>query len=219
MAGKPTIMHILDKLFPLKDAGLARIHVVVAQKFEADFKAALAGPYPVPVNIAGNGAWTIEEKLGAIGDMAFGASRVAAGEDFWVLAGDNVFDYELLPGRERFAALGKPVVYTHLAETVAETRLYNNVALDPDGRLLDFVEKPPCPTSRRFATCMYLFPYEVRHRLAEYLAAGNDADQAGNFIKWLAKRLDVYTLEGNGRWFDIGSIAELEIADAYFTNK
>jgi len=216
VAGRPTIMHILDRLFPLKEAGLTRIHVVVAQRFVADFETALAGPFPVPVVVDGNGAWTVKDKLGAIGDMAFGASQVAEGEAFWVLAGDNIFDYGLLPGWQRYVAMGESVVYTHLADTVEETTPYNNVTLSQEGRLLEFIEKPRRPEGRLFATCMYVFPHRVRRRLAEYLDAGNDPDKAGNFIKWLAKREDVFTLKGDGKWFDIGSVEELRVADEYF---
>jgi glucose-1-phosphate thymidylyltransferase len=217
VAGKAAIDHIMERLFELKEQGLSRVVVVSNSRFAADFQKHFGGAQPVEVQVVDNGAMSTADKLGAIGDMALGASYVAPGEDFFVLAGDNLFDFSLGPMAERFGAVGgHPVVLLYSAVDLEEVKLYNNLELDEDGRILDFVEKPSTPRSLHFATCIYLFSAGVRDALQGYLDQGLDPDKAGNFIKWLAKKQEVFTLDAEGRWFDVGSVAELEEAAAYF---
>ncbi len=214
VAGKAAIEHILERLFPLATAGLTRIVVVTTEKFAKDFRRALTGPYPLPVEVLSNGSKTADEKLGAVGDMAFGAQEMAAEAPFLVLAGDNLFDFDL---REVVAAFShQALVVLHRVKTLDEVRPYNNLRLDGTGRILTFVEKPVAPFSHQFATCIYLFPAHVRARLQEYLQSGKDPDKAGNFIRWLAQQEPVQTVEPAGTWFDIGSLAVLQQAEDHF---
>ncbi len=214
VAGKAAIEHILERLFPLADQGLTRIVVVTTEKFAEDFRQALSGPFPLPVDVVSNGTTTPDEKLGSIGDMVFGAEQMDGQTPFLVLAGDNLFDFDL---REVVAAFNnQALVVLHRAKTLEEVRPYNNLRLDGTGRILTFLEKPAVPFSHQFATCIYLFPAHVRTSLREYLQSGKDPDKAGNFIRWLAQQGPVQTVEPAGTWFDIGSEAVLRQAEAHF---
>ena len=214
VAGRPAVEWILEPLFSLAESGLTRIIVVTSERFAEDFRRTLTGPYPVPIEIVSNGVQTVKDKLGAIGDMMQGVSRVGISEPFWVLAGDNLFDFSLEEATLSFT--GKPTVVLHRTPSPVETREFNNVILGKNGEILDFIEKPVRPVSNLFATCIYLFPPYIRTRLEAYLTAGNDPDKAGHFIQWLAKEEAVYTVEPTGTWFDIGSEAELAEADTHF---
>jgi len=218
VAGMPVVEHIMRRVFGLAEQGLTGIIVVSNEKFADDFTRVLAGPYPVDVEVVNNGVMNLEEKLGAIGDMALGARHVPPGEDFFVLAGDNLFDFDLVPVWQAFEARGRtPMLLTRTRPRKEDTVKYNNVRLDEEGRLLEFVEKPEVPFTRRFATCVYLFPHRVVELLARYLGEGRDPDKAGYFIGWLGRQTPVYSVEPEGHWFDIGSLEEIEIADEYFT--
>jgi glucose-1-phosphate thymidylyltransferase len=216
---KSAISYVLDSLFAIREAGLARIVLVSNERFAADFRNALAGPFPVPIHVISNGAASEKEKRGAVGDMAVGAAAVRKGRPFLVLAGDNLFTLDLHEVLRRYEQVGgRPVIVLHRAPTVEETAKYNNLARTRDGRIRAFYEKPAKPWSRRFATCIYAFPAHVGARLDEFLAAGNDPDKAGNFVRWLAEVEPVYTCEPKGAWFDIGSLEEMRIAGEFFTN-
>ena len=216
VAGRPAVEWIFERLFALAKLGLTRIHVVTSERFAEDFRRTLCGPYPIPVEIVSNGVQTSEDKLGAVGDMMLGVSRVSVETPCWVLAGDNLFDFSLVEATRSFS--GKPLAVLYRTATAGETREFNNITLGDNGEILDFVEKPVQPVTSLFATCIYLFPPCIRKRLEAYLTAGNDPDKAGHFIQWLAKEEAVYTVEPAGTWFDIGSTAELAEADAYFAN-
>jgi glucose-1-phosphate thymidylyltransferase len=143
VAGKPAIERILERLFPLAERGLSRIVVVTTEKFAEDFRAALTGPYPVPVEVLSNGTKTEEEKLGAIGDMAFAARHLREDEPFFILAGDNLFDFDL--GKVVDAYTEFPLVVLHRVDRLEEVKAYNNLRLDGRGRILTFFEKPEKP--------------------------------------------------------------------------
>ena len=214
VAGKPAIIHILERLFPLAERGLERIVVVTNERFADDFRQALAGPFPAPVEVASNGALEPSERLGAIGDTYWGARLLSGTAPFFVLAGDNLFDFDL---REvEWAYSGQALVLLHRVNTLEEVKPYNNLRLDGTGRILTFLEKPEKPFSKVFATCIYLFPPHVRGRLKQYLDEGRDPDKAGNFIRWLSQQESVQTVAVEGTWFDIGSVATLQQAEDYF---
>jgi glucose-1-phosphate thymidylyltransferase len=217
VAGKPAVEHILERLFPLAERGLTRIVVVSSERFAEDFRFALTGPYPIPVEIFSNGTQRPEEKLGAIGDINFGARHVTPGVPFFVLAGDNLFDFRL--EEVLWAYEDKSLVVLHRVNTLEEVKPYNNLRLDGTGRILTFFEKPEKPFSKTFATCIYLFPPHVHDRLEEYLADGRDPDKAGDFIRWLSQHESVQTVVGDGTWFDIGTVAALAQAEAHFAGK
>ncbi len=217
VAGRPAVEHILERLFPLVEKGLTRIVVVSSEKFAEDFRFTLTGPYPIPVEICSNGTMKPDEKLGAIGDIHFGAKHVTPGVPFFVLAGDNLFDFSLEEVQRAYEE--KSLVVLHRVKTLEEVKPYNNLRLDGTGRILTFFEKPEKPFSKIFATCIYLFPPHVLNRLEEYLAEGRDPDKAGDFIRWLSQHESVQTVVGNGTWFDIGSVEALKQAEEYFVGK
>lgn len=220
IGGKPAIFHILERLFALREHGLTRVLVVSNERFAQDFREALAGPHPVPVDVVSNGVLALDDKLGAIGDMAVGSRAVSPGSPFWILAGDNLFDFDLSLMVESFERRDQaPHMLAIRLPRLEDTVLHNNLEVDQDGRLLRFEEKPARPFSTLVGTCMYLFPNSVATDLSMYLTAGKDPDKAGFFIKWLAKRQPVYTLEPPGTWFDVGSLEEIRAADAFFANK
>lgn len=221
VGGKSCMQRIVDKLIPLKEQGLSRILVVANSRFCEDFKQALAAmDLPFAADVIDNGVMDVNQKRGAVGDMAFAAEHLTPGEDFWVLAGDNLFEYELDQVWDYYLQGGrKPLVLLSETPDINEARLYNNLELDDKGIILDFQEKPANPWSRLFAVCIYTFPAQTRQALATYLGEGNNPDNAGSFIAWLARKTPTATIKPEGAWFDIGSVQELELAGKFFRDR
>lgn len=221
VAGHTCLDRILGRLRPLAGQGLRRVVVVTNSRFVDAFEDALRGvDLPFEAVVADNGVTAEGAKRGAVGDMAFGASHLAGDEDFWVLAGDNLFEFDLAQTWAEYLSLGRrPLVLLSEVATVAEAAKYNNLELGAEGKILRFVEKPREPWSRLFAVCVYTFPPRVAGALRDYLKAGENPDNAGSFIAWLAARTPVLTRRPEGAWFDIGSVEELEDARAFFAGR
>ncbi len=218
IAGQSCLDRILGCLRPLAGQGLRRVVVVTNSKFVDSFEAALRrADLPFEAVVADNGVTEEGGKRGAVGDMAFGAAHLGDDEDFWILAGDNVFEFDLQSVWREYQARGRrPLVLLSEVATVAEAAKYNNLELGENGKIIRFIEKPEAPWSRLFAVCVYVFPREVAGALQDYLKASENPDNAGSFIAWLADQTPVLTHHPVGAWFDIGSVQELEEARVFF---
>ena len=95
IGGRPAIEHVLDWLKPLGANGLDRAVIVSNSRFVADFRASLADrTWSFRVDVMDNGVKTEADKRGAVGDMAFGASRLSGEGPFLVVAGDNLCSFD-----------------------------------------------------------------------------------------------------------------------------
>ena len=211
VGGRPMLDWIADKLDEVPD--LREIHVVTNARYAPAFQE-WARNRP-GVSVHDDGTASNDDRLGAIGDVAFVLGRTDLGGDHLLaIAGDNLFDASLADyvawWREKGTASALAV---HDVGDRELARQYGVVELGPDERVLDFVEKPPEPPSTLAATATYIFHREHLPLVETYLAAGNPADQPGNFIAWLHRREPVYGYALPGAWHDIGTPEQLLEAD------
>ena len=189
------------------------VHVVTNSRFAKDFE-----DWALPkegVTVHDDGTSSNDDRLGAIGDVAFTLDRAAiVDDDVIVIAGDNLFDYDVQDYVEFWR--GKGVASAVAVRDVGDLRLasqYGIVALDADDRVIEFVEKPAEPASTLAATATYIYHREHLPLVARYLAEGNAPDQSGSFFEWLRAREPVYGFRFAGSWLDIGDTEQLLAAD------
>ena len=166
------------------------------------------------ISIHDDGTTSNENRLGAIGDIAFVADREEwEREDLLVIAGDNLFDFSLAEyvdfwhGKDGSAI----AVYEHPVRDLI--REYSVVELDQDDRVVGFEEKPEKPASDLISIATYIYHRAHLALLRAYLAEGNPPDQPGYFIAWLYTRAPVYGYRFSGEWLDIGDRTQLLEAD------
>lgn len=211
VGGRPMVDWILDRLRDVSE--IDDVHVVTNSRFAHDFERWAASVEAVRVH--DDGTTSNEDRLGAIGDVAF--TLDAAGiedDDVIVIAGDNLFEYDLQAYVEFWRAKG--VASAVAIRDVGDLRLasrYGVVALDPDDRVTEFVEKPADPKTTLCATATYIYHREHVPLVAQYLAEGNAPDQSGSFFEWLRAREPVYGYRFDGYWLDIGDKEQLLEAD------
>ncbi len=223
VAGRPMIDHVIEKLVGKLPAGadaiIDEIHVVTNNKFTPHFTkwaqehgGAYAGR---PLRVWNDGTLTNEDRLGAIGDIKFVLDKTQLDDDLIVVAGDNLFSDDLSEyvrkAREKGILVG---VYD--VKDLQEIRKYNNLGLDPDGRITFFEEKPQEPKSTITAIALYHYPRTALPLIQKYIAEGNNPDQPGRLVQWLYPRVPCYTYEIKGQWLDIGSKETYEEAQHQF---
>lgn len=213
VAGRPIMDYVLDRLGAVE--GLDEVFVVTNTRFAAQFEEwASARP---GVTVLDDGTGSDEDKLGAIGDIAFTLERTGIDDDLLVVAGDNLFTAEI----GDFARVGverrAPVLAVHDVGDLEAIKRYNALQLDCDGRIVFFEEKPQQPRSTLAGIALYFYPRETLPLVHRYVAEGNNADAPGRLIQWLYPQLPVYTWQLLGLWFDIGSHDGLEEADRAFS--
>jgi glucose-1-phosphate thymidylyltransferase len=219
VAGKPMLEWVIDNLAPIE--GIEKVYVVTNSKFAADFQAWADGYHArhpkLVFEIINDGSTSDDEKLGAIGDINLCIARAGLYDsDLIVVSGDNLFN-ESLEAFGRFCRkTNQPVLGIYDVGTPAEAKKYGVVAVDHDGVVTSFEEKPADPKTTLIGIALYYYPKETVMMVATYIAAGNNPDQPGRFMQWLYSRAPVRTWKVPGTWFDVGSKETLEAANKIF---
>jgi glucose-1-phosphate thymidylyltransferase len=215
VGGRPMIDWILEALAAVSLLG--DVHVVTNARKAADFERWAATR---AVTIHDDGTTSNDDRLGAIGDIAFVLEQIGDEDDLLVIAGDNLFELDLADLVRFWSGRpGSSVLAVHDVGSLELARSFGVVELDADDRLVSFVEKPERPASTLAATATYLFSREHVPLLATYLAKGNPPDQPGRFVGWLHRREPVYGYRFDGAWFDIGSPEQLLEADNWLRRR
>jgi glucose-1-phosphate thymidylyltransferase len=205
---------VCDRVAEVTDS----IELVTNARFADDFREWAGGR--VGVTVHDDGTVSNEDRLGAIGDIAFVLERIGTDDDLLVVAGDNLFD----------SALGDFVEFTRgkgVASGVAVydcgdlglAAQYGIVDVDENDRITAFEEKPPAPKTTLVATAAYVYHREHVPLIARYLDEGNPPDQPGRLVAWLYRREPVYAYRFPGLWFDIGNPEQLLEADNHWRER
>ena len=215
VGGKPIIEWLVDNLGGIH--GLETIYVVTNDKFTADFRAwsqAYQKRHPeFKFKVINDGSTSDGDKLGAIGDINFVATHENLSRSgLLIAAGDNLFTSSLTDF-VAYASSTDVTVAVYDVGDIEAIKKYGNIAVDAEGIITRFEEKPQKPHGTLAAIALYYYSPAVLSLLTTYLAAGNNADQPGRFVQWLYTRKPVKTFQLKGHWLDIGSKETLENAD------
>lgn len=221
VAGKPMIDYVLDNLAPID--GITHVYVVTNAKFAGHFQQWAdnykATKSKLEFKIINDGSTDDTNKLGAIGDLHLVLQQEKFDDDLLVVAGDNLFNRPLAEFGKFCREKNAPVLGVYDVQTIEQARKYGVVALDKEGRITKFEEKPADPPSTLIGIALYYYPKAVLSLIAQYMAEGNNPDQPGRLVQWLYPRLPFYTWTVPGIWYDIGSKETLEEANRIFGQK
>ena len=211
--GKPMIEHVVEKF-----SHSGKITIVTNQKFAGDFtdwRNRFTGDNPgIPIKLINNGSTTVENRLGANGDIAFSIEKAELhGSDLLIVGADNLFT---LPQDDfvQFAA-GKPAtIATFDVGSPQEVKRFAAVDTDQDCRVISFEEKPQNPTSTIAGTMLYHLAASTLPLAREFIESGGNPDNAGYLFAWLGSRVETFAYPLKGRWIDVGSHDSLKCAKA-----
>ena len=207
LAERPLLDYLLDRL---REVELDEIQLVTNARFAGAFRDWAPGD----VTVLDDGTTSNEDRLGAIGDIAFAVERGAlAGDDLMIVAGDNLIGYSLAGLVDFWRTKGgSALAVREVADPDLMTQ-YGVVELDEDDRVTGLEEKPAEPKSDLAATASYVYRADHIALLPRYLEEGNPPDAPGNFTAWLYAREPVYGYRVSGEWHDIGDLGQLLEAD------
>lgn len=214
---KPLINHILDRIENID--GLDEVVLITNNKFFSAFEAwaAKQSSFAYPITVISDKTETPEERLGSIGDMQFALSEGQINDDVLVIASDNLFDYNINEYMS-FAKKKAPSISIGLydIEDLEVAKKFGVVSLDDNHRIIAFKEKPAQPQSTLVAMCFYYLPKNSLELINEYLKETEKSDTAGDYIRWLHEKGDVYGFKFTGKWYDIGSVEAYKDAQENF---
>jgi glucose-1-phosphate thymidylyltransferase len=220
IAQKPIINYLVDGIRMLPQ--LAEVIVVTNNKFAGHFEVwkKQLEKIPAPITIINDHTNTPQERLGSVGDIQFVLRQHSVDDDLLILGGDNIFDF-VLKDFVQFAKTKTPHVSIGLFDikNLEEAKKFGVVAIDQEGKVRSFEEKPPHPRSSLIAMCCYFLPKTSLPLVGIYLDQIGKADKAGDYIHWLTEKHGVYGFQFQGKWFDIGSIEAYHEAEAEFRKR
>ncbi len=218
LRNRPIIDYILEKIEQVGDVD--RISVVSNNKFYAQFDEWLTPKLafsPERYNLINDGSNTVQDRLGAIGDISLAIDKGEIDDDLLIVAGDNLFDFNL-NNFIRFSLEKKPMhsmcLYLPAGNNIDFTR-FGIAQLNEFSQIVDFEEKPKTPKSNLIATCIYFIPKEKLNLLSKYLTDGNHNDTPGSYMRWLVKNDQVFGRICEGTWFDLGDFEAISEALLY----
>ena len=217
VAGKPIIEHIIKKLDEIDSVD--KIYIITNDKSEHQFTKWLHSFYAEkPIEIINDGTKSNEDRLGALGDIHHAINSKNLDNDIIVIAGDNLFELSLMDVANFFKKRKSNVIVLHDVKDFELAKQYGIVEVN-NNIIVNFEEKPISPKSTLASTGIYLFPKKTISLIKKYIAQGNNPDKTGSFIEWLYKREKVYSYVTEKKWYDIGSIEQLERANKYYKQK
>jgi glucose-1-phosphate thymidylyltransferase len=205
--GKPMINFIIDELSQIQ--GISEYVVVTNNKFFDHFQKwqSQQGALKDRIRIVNDGTNSNEDRLGSVGDMNFVWSREKVQDDWLVVGGDNLFDFDLSAYMKLARAKAPAVtVGVYDIKDISQAPKFGIVLLDKNVKIVSFEEKPAQPKSTLVVMCFYHFPKATIGLIGQFLKETSSADAAGGYIKWLSEKSDVYGFEFHGTWYDIGSV-------------
>jgi glucose-1-phosphate thymidylyltransferase len=214
VAGRPAIDYILDRL---NEIAPEKILLTTNIRFKPAFESWLAAEHLTNIELVVEHSRSEKEKLGAVGALAQLAPNLKP-DDYVVICGDNVFTASLNGMLEFYREKRKTVVVVYHQKSLEEVKMGSAVTLGSDNRVVSFEEKPRKPTTTAVGACVYILPYKSLLRTRQYLDAGGNRDEPGNFIAWLCRQEEVYAYMFPSYVWDIGTPEGYEELQRQFTS-
>ena len=218
IGNRKIIDRILEKAAKAK--GVASIYIITNSKFFKNFGEWLKSyKHENKIFVVCDGTTTNENRLGAIKDLEFIIKEESIAGDILVVAGDNLFEFDL-NNFLKFARKRDGVsIAVHDIGSLALAKNFGVVKVDADHKVVDFEEKPENPQSTLISTGIYYFPKDKVAFINEYVKMQNKLDAPGHYIGWLSKRDHVYGFAFPEDWYDIGTMESYRKADDEYLNR
>ncbi len=201
---KPIIEHILEKLKLIKK--IKKIYIITNDKFKPLFDAWINDYHSEKIEVVSNNIKSEKDLLGPVKDLHFLIKLKEIRDDIIVIAGDNLFDFDL----EDFTKHTEEIhVGIYDIKNPDLAKKYGVVKVK-DNKLKELKEKPEKPESTMISTAIYLFPFSVIPFIEEFIET--DKESLGDLICFLMPKKQINAYEFTGHWFDIGSYEALERA-------
>lgn len=210
VGGKPIINYIIEKLE--KNDEITEIIISTNAKFEPVFKEWVQKYGFDKLKFVIEETHSENEKFGAIAGINFAIKLANIDEDCIILAGDNLFSFDINDFIALFKEKSAPVLAVFDVKDKELAKKYGIAALDDSNKVVGFEEKPENPKSTLASTGCYVFPKATLELFAEYLDQSDKKDAPGFFLQWLYKKQDVFAFKFSDYWFDIGSLEALDEA-------
>lgn len=191
---------------------LDEIIIVTNDKFTSHFEKWWLDntDYYKSISVVNDGTLTNDTRLGAIGDIQYVIDNYGVKDDLMILAGDNLFDFELSDFADYFYDKDSDCLTAYLEDNKAQLQRAGVVELDKVDKVLSFEEKPQHPKSSYCVPAFYLYKKETLPLIRQYLDERHNPDAPGHFAPYLLKHRPMHACRFKGKRYDIGTVESYE---------
>lgn len=205
VGGGAILDHIVEKMDRVEV--LDEIFIVTNQKFANHFEDwSKKASYQTKLTVVNDGTRSNEDRLGALGDIQFTIDKHHIQDDLMVVAGDNLFGFELTDLAEYFAEKQASVISIYKEKDPNQLIRGGTAVIDENQKIIGFEEKPEKVNYPYSVPTFYILKNKDLPLLAQYINEGNDTDANGNFIPYLISKSDVYGFIFEDYRYDIGTL-------------
>lgn len=172
--------------------------------------------YSKALTFVNDGTLTNDTRLGAIGDIQFVIDQLKIDDDLMIIAGDNLFEFELVDFANFFYDKDSDCITTYHEANEAQLKRAGVIEIDEASRVLSFEEKPEQPKSSFCVPAFYLYRKDTLPFFQKYLEEGNNPDAPGHFVPYLIKHKAVHAFQFQGKRYDIGTLESYETVQKIF---
>ena len=215
---KSIIGHIIEQIDKIPE--INEIFIVTNDKFYTNFLDWAFQSGNKKLRIINDGTQSNEDRLGAVGDINFVIKQENINDDLLVIAGDNLFGFELTNFVHFFNQKESSIVafYDLQDKELVKEKFGVGLVDNQNLKVTNFEEKPVEPKSSLAATACYLFKKEdLIH--ANQLVEEGGGDSPGQLLPILVERSNLHGFVFTEHWFDIGSHEGLEEARKFYLNQ
>jgi glucose-1-phosphate thymidylyltransferase len=156
-----------------------------------------------------------KNRLGAIADIKFTIGNENIEDDILVMAGDNLFDFELKDFEMFYREIGNDCITVYELNDKEGLKRTGVVEIDNNSKVISFEEKPKEPKSNLAVPPFYIYRKDTLEFFDKYISEGNNPDAPG-LLPWLIKHKDVYAFKFKGMRYDIGTLESYERVKGLF---
>lgn len=205
VGGRTILDRILDNVERVPD--INEVIIVSNHKFYCHFSDFANSYQGKPLNVINDGSTANDNRLGAIKDILIAVETTYTNEDIMVLAGDNLFDFELSSFVDYYKKKGTDCITAHIMTDIELLRRTGVAELNQECQVMSFEEKPKHPKSQFAVPPFYIYRDETIPMIKQFIEEGNNGDAPGMLISWLSKQIIMHAYLFDGNRYDIGTLS------------
>lgn len=215
VGSKSILDHIMKKMDKVEE--LDEVFIVTNDKFSTHFeKWEQMANYRVKLTVVNDGTLSNETRLGALGDIQYVIDNQGVQDDLMVVAGDNLFGFELTDFVDFYKEKNENVISLYKEENLDQLVRGGTADINGLGKVVGFEEKPETVNYPYSVPTFYIIKEEHIILLDAYIKEGNNADANGNFIPYLLDHANVYGYVFDEYRYDIGTLESYEAVQEIF---
>lgn len=218
VGGRAILDYILDEVNEIED--IDKIFVITNNKYAGHFEKWAESKNNIkPIEVINDMTLSNDDRLGAIGDIAYTIEKGNIDDDLLIVAGDNLFTFKLNEFVKFQKTKNAPCVCIREESDINLLKRVGVPTIDEQSKIIGFVEKPENPPSNYVAYAEYIYPRNVVPMFNDYLKEGNSNDAPGNFLSYIYKKMPTYAYKFDGECYDVGTHEALAQVNELYSQK